>query len=210
MPSTRPSHQRRPLRSARPQSRHEAVRGSSVPRSSRSPAPRPAISPAHGGAAGHARTPAPVPGLQVGIAFNGAVVPQDTAHSEAIESRGLADADLQRKRVLAGGIDDRRAPVRFSPAAPDFLLAAEHLEGHGHDGARRAVAKRDLVDRHIVRARSTVTSSNGDADVTVGCTSGTGEKSSSESTIGSTPYRSRSLTRTGSVPSRTVATGTVF
>ena len=68
------------------------------------------------------------PGLQVGIAFDAAVVPQHTGHGEAIEPRRLADADLQRERVLAGRIDYRRASVRLPPAAPDFLLAAEHLK----------------------------------------------------------------------------------
>ena len=37
----------------------------------------------------------PLGGLQIGIAFDPTVVPQDTVHAEAIESRGLAAADLQ-------------------------------------------------------------------------------------------------------------------
>ncbi len=149
--------------------------------------------------------------LEIGIALNPAVVPQDTVNAEAIEPRRLATADRHRERVLAGGVDNRRAPVRLPSAASDLLFAAVHLEGHGYDGAHRSVAKCNLVAGHIgPQSRSTVTSSSGDAEVTIGCTSGTGENSSSDSTIGSTPYRSRSSTRTGSAPSRTLATCTVF
>ena len=152
----------------------------------------------------------PLAGLQLRIAFNPTVVPQDTVHAKAIESRGLAAADLQRKGVLARGIDDRRAPVRLSPAASDFLLAAVHLEGHGHHRARRTVAKRDLVSRNIMPLQV-----DGDVEqrrrrrdrrLHERC----GRKVVQRDHDRIDPYVSSSFTRTGSSPSRTVATGTVF